>query len=221
MSEGAILEELRRQFGGLGFLPRVWFLRLVHHPELAPGGFPRDEKTLDDYLRKLEKNLDEIVSIRTQGGGAFYALRPVWDSITPAVRDALLRSGVPGRVPPGRIALLLPGPAALQPSLRKKVWSAVFEPGPPRQLVAYQSAAILGHPDPQTGTITSAATIRALPGQLWVGMTISTEGRSRSATRLTLFDDSGRFARSTKFKRIEVQVSPGEPASGRSDTRAT
>ena len=128
MAENAILDELRRQAGGLALLSRAWLARPVRvfreKGVPLPIGYPRDNRTLDQYLRKLEK-LGEIVHIRASDGGVWYALRSTCDAIFPEALDALRRSAVPAKGTPTGMAILFPGPAALEPSLRSRIWTEV------------------------------------------------------------------------------------------------
>lgn len=155
MAENAILEELRRTYFGLVFLPRSWFTRLTEEEARksgrAPIGFPRDQRTLDQYLRKLER-LQLIVRIRAQDGGAGYGLRETWDILSAANQTELRRTFFELKGTPDKYSLLLLGPAVLEENLRAKVWSP--EPSPNAQgKVLYRCLPLMNLRDHDSGEL--------------------------------------------------------------------
>lgn len=200
MAENAVLEELRSQFGGLAFLSRAWLVRLLKPEEAArrPVGYPHDGRTLDQYLRKLE-SLKEIVRIRAQDGGAFYALRKTWDAVIPVAQDALRRTPTTARGSPTQIPILLPGPAGLTPEARDRVWVPVQSPNVPGN-VLYTWGPIRSLRHHAKGVLAPETHVSVSPDVKWVGLVLSTEHARSGKIRFEQYDDSGTIRQSGFFR---------------------
>lgn len=189
MAENAILEELRRQAGGLAFLPRAWLARPIRvfkeKKVQLPVGYPRDLRTLDQYLRKLEK-FGEIVHVRAGDGGVWYALRDTYAGVQPSALDSLRRAELPSRGSPTRMAILFPGPAALGADFRSKIWSVAAEL-PDRFVLS----PIVGLHDLDTGEALDPVRVTAGADQEWVELELTTERKPGKKIGYTSFDLAG------------------------------
>ena len=209
MAENAILEELRNQGGGLAFLSRAWLVRLVRPepPGRAPVGFPRDHRSLDQYLRKLE-TFEEIVRIRAHDGGAFYGLRETWDSVVPEAQISVRMMPTRGKGSPTTISFLVPGPAGLKPEARSKGWIPVIASARSTEVVAYRSANILGLANPCTGRPDGVANLEISPDKRWVAFGLSTVRPRGGKVAYEWYDESGQLGSSGKLRNVLPEANP-------------
>lgn len=194
MAEGAILVELRSQAGGLAFLPRAWLARLTSRDAQTRQitGYPRDLRTLDEYLRKLEAR-GEVIRVRTEDGGALYGLKATWDLIPDSSRAILRGSRIGVRGSPTTISIVLPGPASLPDKVRALAWTPIADLAHPSSSPrAYRSSPVLGLLDNSSGLKVDAAALIVGPDSKWVGIELSNDRTFPVKIGYTHEDDSGR-----------------------------
>jgi hypothetical protein len=195
MAENAVLEELRRQSAGLTFLSRAWLVCVFREGVNPPVGYPKDPRTLDQYLRKLEA-YGEIHHLRAYDGGAYYSLKDTWDAVLPAALDGLRRSSLEGRGSPKTISILLPGPAALKPEVRPRLWTSIHSTDTAGPSLVYQSFPIHNLRDPVTGVLVPRTHLRVGEGVNWAVLVISSERPRGGKVRIEWSDDAGRLIHS-------------------------